>query len=79
VLYSYTIMTWEQANVPVDVDIIDYIDKYQFQWLLSFRGIPKKVKTPNDETINYCVDRIGDYAHQIDLSLGTPTENELPF
>ena len=45
-LYNWEVFEYEQTNVPVDLDIIEYIDEYQYRWLL------KQQYTDYDESQN---------------------------
>ena len=58
VLYSYAKMSWDEQNLPSEIEpnIIDYLDNEQFQWLLSLGSKHENSK------IDYCREQAENYA-----------------
>ena len=74
VLYSYQIFQWEVSKYPDEIGIMDYIDKYQFHWLLA-------LGKSDNHTIEYCRERAEKFSLELDkyIARSNYTDDTLPF
>jgi len=78
ILYVLRVMEYEQHNVPIDLDIIDYLDHHQKEWL--FENNTKYVgNTPNEQDIIYCRNAVKKHYKEREERRFKQKEDDLPF
>ena len=80
ILYNWEVFEYEQTNVPVDLDIIEYIDKYQYRWLLkqNYTDYDESQK-PSDIVILRCIKRVQEKHKEFLENCPSIKDNDLPF
>ena len=79
-LYNWEVFEYEQTKVPVDLDIIDYIDKYQYRWLLKQQYTDyDESANPSDIVIIRCIERVQEKHKQFLEDCPSIKDNDLPF
>jgi len=80
ILYNWEVFEYEQTNVPVDLDIIEYIDKYQYRWLLkqNYTDYDESQK-PSDIVILRCIERVQEKHKEFLENCPSIKDNDLPF
>tara|TARA_R100000742_G_C4246960_1_gene65752 strand:+ start:48 stop:350 length:303 start_codon:yes stop_codon:yes gene_type:complete len=78
IIYALRVMEYEQKDVPVDLDILDYLDHHQKEWL--FENDTKYVgNTPNEQDIIYCRDYVRNHYKEREKQGFKQKEDDLPF
>lgn len=80
ILYNWEVFEYEQTKVPVDLDIIEYIDKYQYRWLLkqNYTDYDESQK-PSDIVILRCIERVQEKEKEFLENCPSIKDNDLPF
>lgn len=80
ILYNWEVFEYEQTKVPVDLDIIEYIDKYQYRWLLkqNYTDYDESQK-PSDIVILRCIERVQEKEKKFLENCPSIKDNDLPF
>ena len=80
ILYNMERMDYEQWSVPEDLEIISYIDTYQYAWLLKQTYTDySESSRPSDYTIALCIEAVVEAQRLRDIQNDIPKDNDLPF